>query len=283
VRLVDRAELDAVWTEAGATVLWETRFPDGRRVRVAQAADCSQRIEYGDDALFQLGADDATVQCAPAVVEDPHWKRFFLDTVLWWLCLSRGRHALHASAVESDGCLLAFAGATGGGKTTLAAELLRRGWSLFSDDVVVLERRPDDTAIAHPGPGLMNLPWAIGDPDQLGRCIARFDEQREDWIAVERSSTAPRELTALVLLRRAPGLATSLEQRDGSMIDLLPHLWGLPGDLQRHFHAAGDLVAETPTFTLDADVDIEPAVLADLVVRSAPAILHRLLEGSLAR
>jgi hypothetical protein len=67
------------------------------------------------------------------------------------------------------------------------------------------------------------------------------------------------------------------------MIDLLPHLWGLPGDLQRHFHAAGDLVAETPTFTLDADVDIEPAVLADLVVRSAPAILHRLLEGSLAR
>ena len=281
VSLVGRAGLDAAWAETGSTVLWETRFPDGRDVRVVRAADGSQQIEYGTDALFQLSPDTGTVQCAPAVAEDAHWMRFFLDTVLWWLCLSRGRHGLHASAVESDGCVLAFAGVTGGGKTTLAAELLGRGWSLFTDDVVILERGPGDRAVSHPGPGLMNLPWAIGNPDRLGRRIARFDEQREDWIAVDRSSTAARELTALVLLRRAPGLATSLEQRDGSAIDVLPHLWGLPGDLQSHFHAAGDLVAETPIFALDADVDTEPAVMADLVERTAPAIAHRILEGSL--
>ncbi|MCK0169396.1 serine kinase [Jannaschia sp. S6380] len=49
-----------------------------------------------------------------------------------------GRHCLHATAVTSGGRGLLILGASGAGKSGLAAELVALGGALISDDLVVL-------------------------------------------------------------------------------------------------------------------------------------------------
>ena len=287
LRLVEPGALDAVWSGATDKPVWETRFPDGHDVRAELGRAGDQLLAYGENARFHLSADLATISCAIEDERDPHWLRFLLDTVLWWLCLSRGRQVIHASAVATQAGVLAFASATGGGKTTLAAEFLRRGHDLFSDDVLVLEHVAGQAPVAHPGPALMNLPWAAGLTQELGRRLASFDEQREDWVVVDSSSSDSAPVAALFLLRRAPGLASAVERRDVTVLDVLPHLWGLPHSAEtphERFHAAGDLADSIPIYDLTSDPAVTPAALADLVERATlPAGLDPILEGSLAR
>jgi DNA polymerase III delta prime subunit len=63
-----------------------------------------------------------------------------------------GRQVLHASAVvrSADGSVLAFAGPTGAGKSTLAYALaMRPGWTQLSDDTLAFACEGDDLVL-HP-------------------------------------------------------------------------------------------------------------------------------------
>ena len=281
----DERAIAAAWSGPALPPVWETSFPDGQAVRVELGVAGDQLIANGDRARFHVSADLRTVVCAGRDEADPHWMRFLLDTVLWWVCLSRGYQVVHASAVESDAGVLAFAGATGGGKTSVAAELLRRGGKLFADDVLVLERR-DGGLIAHPGPPLMNLPCTSGYPQEVGRPLARFPAQAENWVAVDRASEGARPVTALFLLRRAGGLPLAVERREATVLDVLPHLWGLPhaDGAEERFQVASDLAGSTPIYDLTAEPDVPADALADLAQRAVGGpVPEQVLEGSNAR
>jgi hypothetical protein len=58
----------------------------------------------------------------------------------YWLEL-RGLPTLHASAVSVDNCAILFASRHGGGKSGLAAGLVKAGASLMTDDMAVLEEK----------------------------------------------------------------------------------------------------------------------------------------------
>jgi hypothetical protein len=60
---------------------------------------------------------------------------------------------LHGGAVERDGAALIFVAPSGGGKTTTALGLVRRGWRLLSDDFAVLS----SGATVVPFPRRLNL------------------------------------------------------------------------------------------------------------------------------
>ncbi len=64
---------------------------------------------------------------------------YLLGQVLSYCLLSRGREQLHATAVVIDGGAISLLGGCGYGKSTLAAALLSRGYSLLTDDLLVLE------------------------------------------------------------------------------------------------------------------------------------------------
>jgi hypothetical protein len=281
----DEDRIRAAWSGSAEPPVWEPRFPDGQGVTAELGIRDDQLLVYGDRARFHLSADLGTVTCAIRDETDPHGLRFLLDTVLWWVCLARGLQVVHASAVESEQGVIAFAAATGGGKTSLAAELLRRGWPLFADDVLVLERR-DGALIAHPGPPLMNLPAVAGYPRELGRPLARFPAQAENWVAVDNASNAPRPVAALFLLRRADGLHLAVERKDATVLDVLPHLWGLPhaadGPHER-FEVASDLASTTPIYDLTSEPEVPAATLADLVQRTTGEwTAEPILDGSTA-
>jgi hypothetical protein len=246
------------------TPVWRTRFADGCVVVAEVGQGGNQRLTYGNRACFDISSDAAVIECCARDRSDPSWQRFLLDTVLWWVCLSRGSEALHAGAVELPYGVVAIAARSGGGKTTLAVELLRRGHRLFADDVIVYTR-DGDALIAQPGPPLMNLPTAAGDIADLGTPLARFEEDDEAWVAVHRSAEAPAALAAIVVLDRALGRPLGIEQIDATVIDLIPHVWGLPHSdetARQSFEAVSEIVRLCPVFRLSADLDVPPARLA---------------------
>ena len=255
--------------------VWVTRFPEGCAVRAAVGPESEQRLEFGDRAVFTIAPDASRIAWWAADPSDPSWVRFMLDTVLWWTSLMRGFHLLHASAVQLEEGAVAVVGPSGAGKSTLAAELLRRGNRLLTDDVLALESS-SGTVIAHPGPGLMNLPFASGDPHELGRPIAPFPDQQETWVALDRVSYAAAPLTAVFILRRGPGLPLRAERTEATVLDLLPYVWSLPHvpDAARsNFELIGELASCVPVFELTAGPDSSPADLADALeraIRDAP-------------
>lgn len=67
-----------------------------------------------------------------------------------------GLQVLHGSAIAVDGGVVALCGRSGGGKSTTAYAMHRRGWDLWADDAVAF-RVDGDRAEAHPLPFRMRL------------------------------------------------------------------------------------------------------------------------------
>ena len=80
---------------------------------------------------------------------------FLLGSAFGALLHQRGLLPLHANAVEIEGKAVAFMGASGEGKSTLAAWFHDRGYRIIADDVCVV--RFDEEGQAYAAPGLPRL------------------------------------------------------------------------------------------------------------------------------
>ena len=263
VRLVSRADTARRWSEQGAKDLWSTEI-DGCPVSVQRSRGGEHRIVYGDRADFWLSADKSELLCAPAQPRRAEWRRFLLDTVLTVTSLLRGFEALHASAVLHQGALVALIANTGGGKTSLAAELVRRGATLFCDDILVLRRQLAAVA-AYPGPALMNVP--LSESALPGaRTLARLGD--EAWIALDHMPPERATPTVAVLLERTAAARDRVTELPPSPLPLLPHALGIATERQRartRFEVFADLAAGVRILRLEAHAETAPAALADLV------------------
>lgn len=108
--------------------------------RLQVAADGACRIAVPGVAAYLVAPDGTGVTIAPApeaTVADI--RLFLLGTVFAALCYRRGLVPLHASCVRVGDRAVALAGASGIGKSTLAAALLRRGHAVLTDDVTVVD------------------------------------------------------------------------------------------------------------------------------------------------
>lgn len=219
------------------------------------------RFVHGQRTVHHLSADASLLRCAP---EDPvhtTWWRLVLDSVLFSVALHLGREALHAAAVASQQGAIAITAGTGGGKSTLLAELLRGGLPMLADDVVVLEDRTDVAPLAHPGPPLMNLPSGIAHPP--GAVIAPVGEER--WIAVH-AHPQPLPLAALVVLNRSAGLDLGMHRVHEPLALLLGTLFGFPFTSERErarFELASTIANRVAIWELSADPSVPPDELAE--------------------
>ena len=106
-------------------------------------------------ARFQIAAGrDIMVDCDPAGDMDGI-RAFLLGTALGVLLAQRRHLMLHGNAIRvGDGCVVCV-GASGMGKSTVAAGFYRRGFSLLTDDLVMV----DDHRRVTPGLPRIKL-WA---------------------------------------------------------------------------------------------------------------------------
>lgn len=238
--------------------------------------DCPYAALEGDDgdllfhlgsrAMFYLTPDQTTVLCARADSEDRHWQRVFLDTVLWTVSLQRGLDLLHASVVQTRNGLIAVMARSGGGKSSLAAEYLSRGATLFSDDILAVEPR-DHGVVAHPGPPVLNLPKAL-PVDTVNPIEVLADFGEELWVRVRSDERGAQPLSAIVLLNRTASGPARCTPVAPTSLTLLPHRILLPHMTARsrqQFEVFGALVATTPALQLTADPSTPTTELADLV------------------
>jgi hypothetical protein len=238
---------------------WEA-VVDGRPFSARIGAEGECRFVCDGQALFELSADGRVLTADGAAVRDAYWARVLLDSVLFTVSLIRGGDALHAGAVvTASGAAVAVIGSSGGGKSTLVAELLRHGCQLVTDDVLFVDVSAG-TVMAHPGPPVMTLPRQRADG--VGTRIAEIGD--EVWAAVPVVSAAV-PVHRIVMLDRRPSVAVQMVQVTHALHPLLTHLLAFPRTRPRElgrFNLASVLASEVELWQLIADVTTPPAELA---------------------
>ena len=97
-------------------------------------------LRFPELADFTISADGRTVHATPVPELDAvTLDHLYLNQVLPLALSAQGIPVFHASGVELDGCAIAFLGASGRGKSTLATHMALRGAPLITDDGLVLD------------------------------------------------------------------------------------------------------------------------------------------------
>jgi hypothetical protein len=168
------------WPEGANTICSRRRGGGPVDFRI-EAHPSAGYLLWGEGAgSYVLSLDGNRLWCAPGDGVAHGWERFLIGQVLPFAALVSGLEIFHASAVVLDGRAIAFVGASGAGKTSLALELCRRGASFLADDVVALESRGGEL-IAHPGTPLAGIDAASA---------RRMCEAGGPHAAIERSADA---------------------------------------------------------------------------------------------
>jgi hypothetical protein len=236
-----------------------------------RGVDGDYLIDAPPRGRFHLSASGETVLAWAEDFADPSWRRFLLDTVLGTATLVRGYEALHAAATVGSLGLVAIVANTGGGKSTLAVELMTRGETLFCDDILALSR-DGRRVLAHPGPPLMNLTPSMANgtrADDLGRVLAVIDG--DAWTMIQRGPIAARPLDAVIFLERRAGLEARARVLPQSPQPLLASSLrgGRDADrLSQRFELLGDLAQQARLVHVAAPPDLSPSALADLAIEA---------------
>jgi len=186
------------------------------------------------------------------------------------VALLKGYEALHAGAVATPQGAIAITAATGGGKSTLLAELLSCGQTLMADDVLVLEARGSRPPLAHPAPPLMTVPFASAAAASKD-AIVSIDGER--WVPVP-VYPEPLALKALVVLDRRAGSQQSghgatLTKIENPLAPLLDSLMSFPRTSERErarFELASAMASGIELWQLSAELDTPADLLADTLL-----------------
>lgn len=271
-------KLQAQWSGCEGTPEWRGRLGDGLDLVLERGVDGDVLFAYGERAHFLLDASGQRLDCV-AHVEGLDWQRALLSKVLPSIAVMRGYEALHAAAVESPEGVVGIMARNGMGKSTLAVELLRRGWPLFADDVLTLEGS-EGLVCAHPGTPHMNLaetPLEGTDMQAVGDTLGILAGER--WVSARSVTKRVRPVRLLCLLERGPGLALEARAEPSNPLSLAPYMLGLSTEIERQrsrFGLYADLVQSATLIRLTGGLEHRPEQLADLI---EPALACRPKPG----
>jgi hypothetical protein len=153
------AALAERWHDDEAEPVYGRRFVGGALAMLIRRHPAAGfRIWAAGHGTYLLAPGLTRLECAaPPGTEPWRCERFLLGQVLPLAAVLRGLEVLHASAVALEGGVVAFVGAVGAGKSSIALQLMLRSGRFFCDDVLALELDDDQGVRAHPGPAIANL------------------------------------------------------------------------------------------------------------------------------
>lgn len=232
-------------------------------------------FEIPDIARY-LVSDGRTIAFETRPGADPDAVELFLHgSARGVLIQQRGEIPLDAATVKSPaGQCIALAGRSGEGKSTLAAALCLRGWSLVADEITRITFM-GKTPIAWPSHRALKL-WrnaceSFGtDTGGLKRVRAGL----EKYFVEVRACDQPCLLTAVVQLRAVArsGLAKIVSAERATILSdcgFRPHLIEPLGCRESYHSAIADLAAACPVFVLLGARHAAVDELADAINRLA--------------
>jgi hypothetical protein len=236
--------------EEGTKEAWAhfARTSDGYLLRFPSCGD------------FFLSADAVQIQCRPLpCIPEVTVRHLLLDQVIPLVLSRRESVVLHASAVLTPHGVIAFAGKSGQGKSTLAASFAQKGCALVSDDCLVLRAEHKNWTALPSYPGVRLWPSTA---EQLVRDdthtadVAHYSIKRRvsdmDLLTFANSPGTIRRLFFLTdetspisIQKLSPGRA---------FVSLVGFTYNLDIEdsafLRRQFEAMGQLTAEVPAYAI---------------------------------
>lgn len=226
----------------------------GCRVRVSEAA---MSFDWPIIGKFLItNGREVVVQPANDAVEEDLLP-FLTGPAMIALLLQRSYLVLHASCVLVNGVAVAFLGAKGFGKSTLAACMYARGHSLISDDIVPVYFT-EGAVFTLPGyPRIKLYPDSVvaagSDPSDLPY-IHRLIE-KHSFSCPNENTVGPVKLGALYVLDKSDEVRIEPLDLSRTFIELITnthaghHLERLNGQ-ERHFRQCQELVQAIPSFRI---------------------------------
>jgi len=124
---------DAPQALSGAEVVAKEKFFISPTEYLIHLPICSYYVQHGNSITIDLKAN----------ADMPSVRLFLLTNAMAALLHQRNKVALHAGAIQTDKGLVVICGESGAGKSTTISALQQRGYKIFVDDVLVLEKKEE--------------------------------------------------------------------------------------------------------------------------------------------
>ena len=274
--LVEPAEIDGSWPAEGCERVLEEMYEEREPVRTIDShPEAGYRLYARGFGLARLSPSGDAVACSPPDDEPWSWQRFLVGRILPWAAALRGLEPFHASAVAADGGVLAFVAPTGGGKTSLAVQLVARGARFFTDDVLALDEH-GGTLRAHPGAAIAavrDAARAAIAPDTWTALGSELGHSGKTYMEIPREHS-PAPLRAVYYLRPRPEPSIEPIERPGPRLLLTStFVFGVrtPERLATQLDVCARIARTVPIFTLGISESAGSAAAAAAVEEHARA------------
>jgi hypothetical protein len=246
-----RRLLQTAWD--GAECVFQPPFTDGKPHFTVRRDERGYWLSFDEFGRYAVSLDGREAMCERGAVALERCERFLFAQVLPLAAVLQGLEVVHASAVAFNGGVVAFVGASGAGKTTLATRLMARGARLITDDALALEMA-DGEIIAHPGPAFLAIAatapaLADGPPAWLGRQQGASDKPH--FVAPVSELVLP--LTGVYYLGQRAGFSITAAG-DGALPRMLGYATApyvlTPERLLEHLEVATMVTTSVPQFSL---------------------------------
>lgn len=238
-------------------------LPDGRLWTQFHRVNGGFLLRFPGLADYELDASAATVHCfpVPGVSEDTVW-HLYHNQVMPLALSHQGQLVFHASAVEIRGQAVAFLGASGKGKSTLAASFASGGFPFLTDDGLVLDYSDEVGWRALPSQPSIRL-WndsqraLIAADAPMAPALEFTTKGRFLSNPALAYSNEPKPLARFYLLGDGSATVPTLQALAPSeaLIELVKHSFLLDTDerqmLAAHFDELASLVAKVPCVRFD--------------------------------
>lgn len=212
------------------------------------------QLDWKEHGLYQIRQGKEIVYDARAA-KSPHFQHFLINEVMAGIFFQRGMFLLHgAAALLPNGTAAVLFGEPGAGKSTTLGMLVKHGAKVLSDEIVVLDFRPERIYI-RPFVPLLRL-W--------GRSAAYLgyggeDETRKYEIPV-RALDEPVKLSAAFSLRRSNEFGIRPLADHSFHLDLfgnfpLPRPVLNPAEQMRRFQQAAEIIQCCTTYQINRTED----------------------------
>jgi hypothetical protein len=130
-------------------------------------------------------------------------RSYLMGSLFAVLCHQRGLLPLHASAIATPQGAVAFLGASGAGKSSIAAFLSRRGHRILADDICVINpAAPRDRRVLPVAPWLKLWSATLDAMGESSHGLPRVFSDDEKYRYALQQHEAPAALAELILLER---------------------------------------------------------------------------------
>lgn len=269
IRDVSLDELEAQWTVDATVRVAEQLYTTGATAfAIDHAASAGYRIWSFGFGTYLVEPEGGTIHCVRPAGPATKVERVLVAQALPLSASLQGLEVLHASAVVVDGRAIGLLGASGGGKTTLATQLIVRGHSMFTDDALALAAN-EEGVLAFPGPTILHLDptrAVSGAHEPGGEVLGTTDKTH---LRVERAEGRPLPLGACYFLDRGTDdrevVIEPIEEDAPRLImsNAFVRYHRGPDRLMRVLDASAQIAAQVPLFRLRAPTSAGPAELAE--------------------